>query len=1187
MISSPDPRLSSAQRDILDDERPRILVAAGAGSGKTRLLVAYFLKALLQDGIPLERLAAVTFTKKAAGELLSRIRESLYQSDRADLARSLDGANIGTIHGLCSRLLRSRAIAGGVDPAFTVLEAEAASLLKEDVRSQVWAEAVEQASEAQLDVFARDRRALESELVPLYERLRGLGMERPAVTIAESAPTDQEAARARVLGAVRDALSAADRSGAARAAGGADRCVLEDCVAWLARPQSGDNGSERANDSPGRAEAAAAALEETRGFFPSRRSKVFQVEYEEVRSALTAYRRTLVIECLRPMVAATNDLLARFHERYTQSKRERGLLDFSDLELRARALVHLRPDGDSPILGPRSRLMVDEFQDTNELQCSILEGLRPESVLMVGDERQSIYRFRGADVDVFARRQAELSVRPGEGTVHRLDVSYRARPEVLEFINRLFAGEGFFGPRHAGLTCGREGGRGADDRELQRVGSMFSPAVEVLCANRQEQPGRDETTPLIQMAEAETVADRVHRLVAQEKWEPRDIVVLLPALTHVGAYQKAMAARRVPTYVVRGKGYYAQEEISDVRALLGILVNPHDDLAFLTVLRSPMVGLSDDALFILGQEAKRRHADSLWDAAQGCPELGRLKDDESARLSAAVSAIASLAASVGRPGLSRLIDRSITEFDYDLCLLGSPEGRRCFANVRKLMRLADEFEAVEGPDLAGFVRLIDTIGELSDDEGNAPTLAEDENVVRVMSVHQAKGLEFPVVVVAGLGSGSPGSKHGTYVIGHDGRMAVIRGDSRREPYETEDLAWGPAGEILEEDARREREEDVRLMYVAMTRAQERLFLVGARPRADQLEGCRLGRIAAALGLTELPSTAEVRELRGLDAMVVGVAVERLEAAPWSEVAETSRSDVSGPDASAVCPVFFEPAKPGLAVRSVSFSSLAAYRRCPREYYLERVLGLDLEKWSMCGAGQDARFEHQRGRGDAADDDARAAEVYMDPAEAGDGREIGLLVHQVLERLSLGGPMPGDEELQRTTHELLEAGGYALSSGQQERATELARSFWRSRFAGRAELAHAVKEVPFLFAHKETMVSGVMDLAWRDAHSWQIVDYKTNRLRGRTAKEVGSSYNLQAKVYALALLLSGAAAVSMHFLFLEKPEEPYTLEFTLADEPALRDELDEAFSNLMSSDFSPPVDAACEGCRASGLCPRFA
>ena len=951
-----DKGLSLGQRHVLADDSSHVLVAAGAGSGKTRLLVAYFLKALLEDGVPLEGLTAVTFTRKAAGELLSRIREALFEADRPDFARSLDSANIGTIHGLCSRLLRSDALAAGVDPAFTLLEAEAAALLREEVRAQVWSEVVEQATETELEVLALHRKTLEAELLPLYERLRGLGMEQPALVVEPLETPDPGAARETLRAAVKKALTAVAGRASAGSGGSADLLVLEHCLAWLeeSSPKNEVDPQAAAGDY---ARNAAGALEITRKFFPSRRTKALQEDLEEVRAALTVYRRSLAAVSLAPMLGATNDLLGRFHRRYRERKRDGGLLDYSDLELGARALLKSQATDDAPVMGPDSRLMVDEFQDTNRLQCSIVDRLHPGATLIVGDERQSIYRFRGADVDVFVRRQAELLERAGDGVVHRLEVSYRARREVLEFINQLFAGSGFFGSLHRPLICGRaEEGRASPDgpMETERPARKLSPAVEILCAERPQSPLPNEPASTMQHAEAEAVADRVHRAVTHEHWEPREIVILLPALTHVDAYQSALAVRGVPTYVVRGKGYYSREEIFDMRSLLGVLVDPHDDLSLLALLRSPLVGLSDDTLLILAREARRRRADSLWSVVRERRSVEHLADDQAARLREALSALEDLAACPGRPGLARLVDRAMTAFDYDLCLLAGPEGRRRFANIRKLMRLADEFESVEGPDLAGFVRLLDTVGDLSDDEGSAPTLAEDENVVRVMSIHQAKGLEFPVVVLAGLGSNSPGTRTGAFLIGHDGRMAVVLKDSRRDPYEQHDLALGPAEEIEEEEARGEREEDVRLLYVAMTRAQERLFLVGAR-RSGGLDGCRLGRIALALGLGELPSAGDTWELEGLDALIEGV-VAKPSRDDHSQVGrpspegyirrfdETSDEAPEVPDASEIRPVFFEPRGAGAAVRRISYSSLAAYRRCPRRFYLERVLGRDGEAW---------------------------------------------------------------------------------------------------------------------------------------------------------------------------------------------------------------------------------------------------
>ncbi len=314
-----------------------------------------------------------------------------------------------------------------------------------------------------------------------------------------------------------------------------------------------------------------------------------------------------------------NRLLARFHERYEGLKRQRGVLDFADLELRTHALLAGVRSECRPVFGERSRVMIDEFQDTNELQCSILESLGSAGVLMVGDERQSIYRFRGADVKVFTRRLDGV-MSPGTTAderedacrLHTLDINYRSRAEVLAFINHLFAQEDFFGPDFVALQCGAAqrddtsaGAACGNPPEPSAEGVTEHSVVEVLAVERGEGEGTSGPKPLIQQAEAQASAWAVERLLRDEGWEPRDLVILSPALTYAELYRDALRARNIPAYVVRGKGYYSREEIADVRCLLQVLVNPHDDLALVTVLRSPLVGLSDDALYLLGRSARR------------------------------------------------------------------------------------------------------------------------------------------------------------------------------------------------------------------------------------------------------------------------------------------------------------------------------------------------------------------------------------------------------------------------------------------------------------------------------------------------------------------------------------------------------------------------------------------------------
>ena len=887
MSPGADMGLSQAQAAAVADTRPQVLVAAAAGSGKTRLLVASVVRALVDEQLPIERLVAVTFTRKAGAELAARVREALEACGRTDLALSLDSAMVGTIDSLCRRLVKERALEAEVDPGCGVLEAEAAELVKADVINRSWEAVAQQADEERLRALARHGAGLRRDVVALYDRLRALGQEEPRVDIPAGPPETE--ARRRLERAVGEALAegvARDRPSASLQS---DLEKLRELTAWL--------------EEPAQTRVGEAALLASAEYFPSRRTRTMEEHFAPVRAALTDYRCALAEPLLAPLTDLVNALLSEFHRGYTSAKAERGLADFADLELKARALLmRSGADGQSdealgacaPAPMEGAFLLVDEFQDTNELQCAILSQLGADRILMVGDERQSIYRFRGADVDVFRRRREALDcaeVPASQGSLHRLDVNYRSSTQILNFINALFSRQDFFGGEFAPLSAdpsrtpvGPAGGGS------ERVGPTELPtAVQVLVAERR--PASDEDSRLVsgRQAEAEALARAAHDLVRVEGWRQRDIVVLLPTQIEVEAYQEALLSEGLDVYVVRGKGYYAQEEVTDVTSLLRVLVSPHDDLALLSVLRSPLVALSDDALYLLGKRRRTERARSLWQVVSD-GGLDCLDSGDRAALSLFLERTGQLRARVGRPGLARFIDEAISAFSYDLCLLAARGGRMRFANVRKLMRLADEFESAEGPDLPRFLSVIRSMGQIADREGSAPTLGENEDVVRIMTVHQAKGLEFPVVMLAGLGADAHRPDAASFAVGADGRVGVFLKGFRKDTYETYDPHWGPAADIAADEVRREREEDVRLLYVAMTRAQERLLLVGARPLKDSMDGSRIGRIVSALGLSEFPAGGETASLRCLSATVTGIGPEDpAETRPGSARATSSGS----------------------------------------------------------------------------------------------------------------------------------------------------------------------------------------------------------------------------------------------------------------------------------------------------------
>ena len=1054
-----------------------------------------------------------------------------------------------------------------MDPSFGVLEADAEKLVKEEVSRQAWERVVEVASEEELQVLAARAQSLPGLVLSLYDRLRALGQMQPRLHID---PGPSEAgARAALTRACEDALAEARALPKRGAWLEKDMATIVSCLQWLERTGAGP-GSER-------------TVAATGGFFPTRHTTTAEPFLIPVRDALASYRCVLAEEELRPLLAVVSRLLAVFHDEYTAYEEARGVLDFADLELRARAMLSgpsaweaaepAGPDGKSGHGGSirpaaLARVLVDEFQDTNELQCSIIDGLDAQKLLVVGDERQSIYGFRGADVEVFRRRQRAV----GFGQ-HRLDTNYRSRPQILDFVNHLFSRDTFFGaewfkPLLAGRDAAGEPGLKAKDVRW---------STEVLVVERTVDDNGEAAVLDVRPAEAYAVAARVRRLVDEEGWAQSEVVLLLPTLSDVNVYQDALVAQQLDVYVVRGKGYYSQDEVADVKALLQLLVNPHDDLALLAVLRSPLVGVSDDCLYLLGRAARSPRARSLWEVVRE-GRAAALDQEDLQKLAAFTAHLDILRGRVGRPGLSRLIDDAVTSCDYDLCLLAAPEAKRRFANLRKLMRMAADFESLEGPDLEGFVSLISSLGDLGDDEGNAASLAEGEDVVRIMTIHQAKGLEFPVVVLAGLGSDPREDNAESLVVGGDGRTGAFCLDVRVKTYEAEHPHWGPAPEILAENRQRKEQEDLRLLYVAMTRARDRLALVGARKAGEQPDAHRIGRIVTALGAIAPPVPGEVIPVDHAHAAIIGVGgLPVLNEQTAGAVGEASDPFVL-PRAQEP-PCFLSLPAPGVAARRISFSALSAYDRCPRRFYLERVLGLASEAGvATVSAGPSAEDE-------VGQDESRLGrdEILLDTAERAGGRDVGLLVHALLQQIDLVGERPAVATLGELGEWISAENGLGLADSAIRRAAELAAAFWDSPLAGEPGVAAAAREAPFSFVRDGVSVHGVMDLLLEGEECWTIVDYKSNALAGRTPCEMAAGYRLQADIYSLAALKAGAPAVCMAFLFLESPEELVSVEYRADALEGLQSRLDEALAGIRQSHFPPLAGPPCGECSVGDLC----
>ena len=646
---------------------------------------------------------------------------------------------------------------------------------------------------------------------------------------------------------------------------------------------------------------------------------------------------------------------------------------------------------------------------------------------------------------------------------------------------------------------------------------------------------------------------------------PGEIVILFAAGTDAERYEEALRREGLPTYRATGRGYFGQQQVVDLLSYLRLLHNRYDDVALATVLASPFVGISNDTLVLIRRNAPRR---PLYTAIERSLPEGLSAHDERL-LRAFRQRYERLVRASTRVGLERLCEQILAEHDYDLAVLARWDGTRRFANLRKLGRLARQYEAIRGSDLAGFVRFVREQDALGAKELEAVAEEEGADAVRLLTIHGAKGLEFKVVIVADAGRDIGGPRSGDEIVAlSDGRFGFkmvhpTRGD-RRPVFDFED--------VRQAEAAREGAERLRLYYVAMTRAIDRLIVSGAidPERAADREtpiGWVLDRLAAHENIAEAGD--EPVELERGDARFV----LRVERTPAPEVA----APAAPVEAGAQLPLFTDlplgaprvgvelpalepaPTPPLHDVRRLSYSALALFERCSYRYFAERVLGLPRVP---------PRRTEEELEGGAA------------PGLA--GNEIGDAVHRLLESVPLEAPVaPSRAELETTVRSWYPA----ASDAEIDRIAALVDAYCASDLAQRlAGLAGARPERPFAFEHDGVLLHGRLDVLWRDGGSALVVDYKSNALDGADPHEiVEAEYRVQRLVYALACLRDGAEHVEVAYQFLERPDDVVSATFAASDTPALEAELSEAIARIRAGEFRPtPSEFACSDCPALDL-----
>lgn len=1071
------------KQQIAAFERNRdVVVTAGAGSGKTRTLVARY-ASLLADGCSPRNVAAITFTKKAAREMRSRVRQSV--NDLARLSDSdterqhwvalnaeMDSARIGTIHSLCTEILRAHPAEAGIDPKFDVIDEGLAAVLQAQIVEDTMAFLVGQ-----------------PEFAPLFSIVGIDQLSELLAFLLDHRLETQEAFSKNIDGSqiVRQTIETALQD-----------TSIKDCISELHRIRStnliqdaGDKLAIQVEDLLdlwGEAEKSLAVddfVACARSLYLARRNKMkgnigsktsrakevvseLQSAYDRLLNPIIggedskdqppdAFTEASFIQACQLIKPVFEFLSAS----YKEALRQRRVLDFNDLENKAAQLLQ-QPEIQARWQHEITAVLVDEFQDTNERQRNIVESLAGSSgrLFVVGDARQSIYRFRNADVTVF--RSMQQHIMNQGGLVVDLDETYRAHEPLLNATGDLLQEvmgivEDPSRPYYVPFTPLRANRKSTPEY-------LADPHIELVL-------GAGEDAASARPLAARALAIRLLELKNQGQirtWD--DVTLLLKASSGFAAYENAFEEARIPFVTVAGRGFYDRPEIRDVINILKALADPADDLAMAGLLRSPAFGLTDTALYQLRWQ--NAVPVSYWSALQG--DLSILDNSDMPRATRCLNILKDLLQQVDRISVSELLKKLVDATDYRAVLAANDSigvGGRLWRNLDKLLADAQTSGQVNVRDFIDYINAINDVGAR---EGEAP--AEAQGSVRLMTIHKSKGLEFPIVVLADASREPRGGSDATYLIPNLGLAFKL--DPPPMLYRL--AKWQ---DQCQNDA-----ETQRLLYVALTRAKDKLIINGHvtssskgdwTPKAWLSELCAAAQIEINTLLQQTGTAIESHTISGHAVRAWSVTIDN------SLITYDEPQEIPMIQESEIAPIYAPLSEPITPI-------------------ITKDESIDVHSWRATGFGE-----------------------IVPPGV------IGQMVHKAIELWLF----PNNSQLISLLETAAQSAGLSQSNQRMaaikyaiEILARLQNHFLREEIESATQRFH---EMPYSRMVDGSVETGYIDLLYESQSGWQIVDFKTDSIRSATERaKLIDKYANQIRRYTSAVETLIGQKVQARICFLD-------------------------------------------------------
>ena len=1189
-----DQLTTSQQKGVTIMERD-LCVVAGPGSGKTRVLVERFANLVTEHNVSINEILTLTFTEKAANEMKIRAARSFEEKGMKKERQEIEFAYLSTIHSFCSRLLRENAIEAGIDPQFRVMdELEAGRVKEQTMRNTLkkWAE------EKSLDTFLNDifwkqtdfkksrLKSFKENLIQLYEKIRNA-----CVPISETVNTDdlsQDIVNSKKM--VEKLINEISEIRTEKKLPDKTRDKVENVLErWNASNLQNDinklyTGKEKP---PEKDDLILALLNKVKGIHSVINlsvSKDVKETISNLREELKTLIGLLAEDYSTSIKLVLRDFLMNFDIAYSERKRAESLIDFTDLEAKTIELLENKKYIADEIKQKFKYILVDEFQDISRLQKTIIDLIRnKDNLFIVGDEKQSIYGFRNAEVEIFQ----DIQKGSDRESLITLNENFRSRPQVLDFINYIFD------------RLWPDNSTNQDSTQL-KAGAEFSdkpiPSIEIIVAE-----GKDKTEA--RKWESMEIAKRIKEIVdkgeigitnkreRERNISYRDIAILFRSTTDIKLYEHSLSHLDVPYYVVSGRGFFNTTEITDLINLLKVIESPLDEINLAAVLKSPFVGIDDDTLFWLTDYAHNNNGNRLlYQALYEVDTINEIEAHSRNRIIQFTQFLNEVQGIKPRTSLWNLISFILKKTEFQSKMLLFSNGKKRYANLLKIVELCKNQEDFEPLTLKDFIEIVEGYKFREIRESEAPIESEEDDVVKLITTHSAKGLEFPVVIVADIDrDNTRPSDYFVYSKDHGISFKILN------PSTNEAEVPLSYERINDESKEKELRESRRLLFVAMTRAQEHLIISGGinknRAKGDKDSGNWYGYISSTLGLN--PDPKDNPEIIKLDDNKHGQNSSQTVEIKHTRIKNENKPPKEGKRIKlltqhkkeiATCNKIKTPspakkiADTGKNILSTithtvdidnshyvySVTEILKFHFCPQLYYFNSILGLQ---------GINERCQ-TRSDHDEAEDEGNLKDDELP------GHELGNIVHRVFKNYHFS-----EDKLKEYIKKELSIYGLDTNQNSVDLVANWVNSFYNSDIGKEVVSSKQQKrETSFIFNYRHNLIRGQIDLFYFNNEGLlKIIDYKANDITIDEIPEKIQYYQLQMQLYARALETIYGRKVDEIILYFLVPDKPVVVDTTADACKELDSTLDNFFRAHKDGYFKKSSGLKCKWCEYEVIC----